>query len=385
MGGRASKVFMRLLPTASSLLFLVALAHAGAAQAPAGVSVPTSPAPTARATAAQPPKPVPVAASPAPTAPTIGIIDYYGLNKVTRDRIQKALGFKEGDLFPASKANVEERLDEIPGVVESHLEAVCCDEGKIVLYVGIEERGAVHFDLREAPEGEVTLAPEITALYRRYFDAFEEAVRRGSTAEDLTHGHSLMADPLVREIQLQFPAIAEAHLGELRNVLRNSADDEQRAIAAFLIGYAPKKDQVAEDLQFALRDADPGVRANAARAIVALAVYARLNADSGIKLEPTWFIEMLNSLSWSDRERALNALQILTDNRDAPMLGQLRNRALPALVEMSRWKTLQHALPAFVLTGRIAGLSEQQIQDAWTRGDRESVIAAAMGNGKKAR
>ena len=122
-----------------------------------------------------------------------------------------------------------------------------------------------------------------------------------------------------------------------------------------------------------------------ARAIVALAVYARLHADSGIKLEPTWFIEMLNSLSWSDRERALSALQILTDGRDAAMLEQLRNRALPALVEMSRWKKLEHALPAFILTGRVAGLSEQQIQDAWTRGDRESVIAAAMGSGKKTR
>jgi hypothetical protein len=382
MAGRTSKVCMRLLT--ASLLF-IGLTRVEAAQAPAGVRVPTSPAPPARIGAPQAPAAARVAPSPAPTAPTVGVIDFYGLNKVTRDRIQKTLGFKEGDPFPASKANVEERLDEIPGVVESHLEAVCCDEGKIVLYVGIEERGAVHFDLREAPEGEVTLAPEIMALYRRYFDALEAAVRRGSTAEDLTHGHSLMADPLVREIQLQFPAVAETHLGELRNALRNSADDEQRGIATFLIGYAPKKDQVAEDLQFALRDADPGVRANAARAIVALAVYARLNADSGIKLEPTWFIEMLNSLSWSDRERALKALQILTDARDAAMLEQLRNRALPALVEMSRWKTLEHALPAFVLTGRIAGMSEQQIQDAWTRGDREAVIAAALGSGKKTR
>jgi hypothetical protein len=380
MCGRASKVCMRLLPTASLLL----LSLTGSAQAQ-GVRVPASPTPAPRDGAARAPAAVRTASSPAPTAPTVGVIDYYGLNKVTRDRIQKTLGFKEGDPFPASKASVEERLDEIPGVVESHLEAVCCDDGKMVLYVGIEERGAVHFDLREAPEGEVTLAPDITALYRRYFDAFEQAVRRGSTAEDLTHGHSLMADPLVREIQLQFPALAETHLGELRNVMRNSADDEQRAIATFLIGYAPKKDQVAEDLQFALRDADPGVRANAARAIVALAVYARLNPESGIKLEPTWFIEMLNSLSWSDRERALKALQILTDGRDAPMLEQLRNRALPALVEMSRWKTLEHALPAFVLTGRVAGLSEQQIQDAWTRGDRESVIAAATGGGKRAR
>ena len=381
MGGRASKVWMRLLPTS---LLLLTLARAGA-QAPPGVRVPASPTPTTRDRAAQAPAAARIASSPTPTAPTVGVIDYYGLNRVTRDRIQKTLGFKEGDPFPDSKGNVEERLDEIPGVVESHLEAVCCDEGKMVLYVGIEERGAVHFELREAPEGEVTLAPEIIALYRRYFDAFEEAMRRGSTAEDLTHGHSLMADPLVREIQLQFPGLAETHLGELRNVMRNSADDEQRSIATFLIGYAPKKDQVAEDLQFALRDADPGVRANAARAIVALAVYARLNPESGIKLEPTWFIEMLNSLSWSDRERALKALQILTDGRDASMLEQLRNRALPALVEMSRWKTLEHALPAFVLTGRVAGLSEQQIQDAWTRGDRESVIAAATGGGKRAR
>jgi hypothetical protein len=321
----------------------------------------------------------------AQTPPTIGVIDFYGLNKVTQDRIRKTLGFKEGDPFPRSKANVEEQLDALPGVVESHLEAVCCDGTRIVLYVGIEERGAAHFDLREPPDGEAVLTPEIIALYRRFFDAFSEAVRRGSTAEDLTRGHSLMADPLAREIQLQFPDVAEKNLPQLRAVLRNSSDDEQRAIAASLIGYAPKKDQIAADLQFALRDADPGVRGNAARALVALAVYARLHNDSGIKLEPTWFIEMLNSLSWTDRERALTALEILTDTRDAQMLGQLRQRALPALAEMSRWKTLEHALPAFILTGRLAGLSEQQIQDAWTRGDRESVIAAATGDKKKTR
>jgi hypothetical protein len=319
---------------------------------------------------------------PAVSVPVVGVIDFYGLNKVTEDRIRKTLGFKEGDPFPPSKANVEERLDALPGVIESHLEAVCCDGSRIVLYIGIEERGSAHFDLRETPEGEAGLPPDLVALYRRFFDAFEDAVRRGSTAQDLTHGHSLMADPLVREVQQQFPAIADQHLSELRNVLRNSSDDEQRAMAAYIIGYASKKDQVAGDLQFALRDADPGVRSNAARAIVALAVYARLHPDSGIVLEPTWFIEMLNSLSWSDRQRALSALQLLTDSRNPQMLGQLRQRALPALAEMSRWKTLEHALPAFILTGRVAGLTEQQIQDAWTRGDRESVIAAATGNKK---
>jgi hypothetical protein len=64
------------------------------------------------------------------------------------------------------------------------------------------------------------------------------------------------------------------------------------------------------------------------------------------------------------------------------MLDQLNQRALGSLAEMSRWKTLAHALPAFVLLGRVAGLSEQQIQDAWTRGEREAVIAAATAKKK---
>jgi hypothetical protein len=34
-------------------------------------------------------------------------------------------------------------------------------------------------------------------------------------------------------------------------------------------------------------------------------------------------------------------------------------------------------LPAFVLLGRVAGMPEPEIQTAWTRGDRETVIAAA--------
>ena len=317
------------------------------------------------------------AASPASVevAPSIGMIDFYGLNKVSEARLRGALGVKDGDPFPRSKADVEERLDAVTGVVESHLEAVCCDAGKMILYVGIEERGAPHFDLRETPEGEPVLPSFIVNAYRQLLTAMESAARRGVTAEDLTHGHALSADPLTREIQQQFPDIVRDHIRELRDVLRNSIDDEQRAIAAYVIAYAPRKTDIADDLQFALRDADPAVRANATRGMMALAVYARLTPDSELRLEPTWFIEMLHSLSWSDRDHALRMLQLLTDTRDPLVLGQLRDRALNSVMEMARWKTLAHALPAFILAGRIAGVSDQEIQDAWTRGDRGAVLS----------
>ncbi len=311
--------------------------------------------------------------------PTIGVLDFFGLNKMQPERIRTVLGVKEGDRLPASKGDAEEKLVEVSGIVQSHLEAVCCDAGKSVLYVGIEERGAPHFDLREPPENEISLPPELTALYRDFLEAVDAATRRGATGEDLTRGYSLMADPLAREIQSKFPALATSHFPKLVDVLRTGSDDEQRAIAAYVIGYEPRqKARIAAELQYALRDADPGVRAIAVRGLIALAVYARLNPADGVKIQPTWFVEMLNSLSWSDRNQAMRALQILTDARDASVLDLLRERALPTLAEMSRWKTLAHALPAVVLLGRVAGMTEEQIQDAWTRGDREAVIAAAL-------
>src|SRR5580704_4484839 len=78
--------------------------------------------------------------------PRVDILDYYGLQKISPARIQRVLATKEGDRLPASKGDVEERLEQIPGVVRSHLEAVCCDQGKAVLFVGIEEKGAAHFN-----------------------------------------------------------------------------------------------------------------------------------------------------------------------------------------------------------------------------------------------
>jgi hypothetical protein len=97
-----------------------------------------------------------------------------------------------------------------------------------------------------------------------------------------------------------------------------------------------------------------------------------------VKVAPTWFIEMLNSLSWSDRNRALRALDVLTESRDTSAVDQLRVRALDSLVEMARWKVLNHALPACILLGRIAGMSESEIQDDWSRGDRQTIISAAL-------
>jgi len=315
--------------------------------------------------------------------PRIDVIDFYGVHKTPEGKLREAIGVKEGDPLPPSKGDAEERVDSIPGIAESHLEAVS-DARKMVLYVGVEERGAPHFDPREAPEGDMKLPEVMVTEYRNFVEAAAAASRKHIVAEDLTQGHARSADPETRKIQDRFPLFATEHLAELRDVLKNSADEDQRAIAAYIIGYAPNKRDVINDLQYALKDADAGVRANATRSLVAIEVLAKLEPKQGLKISPTWFIEMLNSLSWSDRSRAVMALQILTDQPDASTLEQIRDRALQSLIEMARWKTLSHALPPYLLLGRVAGLPENDVQAAWSRGDREWVITqATAGTAKK--
>jgi hypothetical protein len=309
--------------------------------------------------------------------PRIGVVDFYGIRKVPQERILKTAGIREGDPLPASKADIEDRIEKIPGVVLARLEAVCCAGERAVLYIGIEERDAPHFEFREPPGGTATLPADLVDAYRSFLRAFEEAARAGETGEDLTRGHALSKYPAARSCQEKFVTLADDNLAAIRKALRESQDPEQRAIAAYVIGYASTKRMVVDDLQYAMRDSDQSVRANAMRALGAIAVLAHQDSELGIRVQPTWVVEMLNSIVWSDRYRAAGALVGITESRDPDLLQELRERALLSLTGMARWKTLTHALPAFILVGRIAGLPDNQIYDAWNKGNRETVIKRA--------
>jgi hypothetical protein len=310
--------------------------------------------------------------------PRVDILDYYGLHKVSPTRIQRVLATKEGDPFPSSKGDIEERLEQIPGVLRSHLEAVCCDGGKMVLFVGIEEKGAAHYNFRSPPQGTVRLPGDIVEAYQAFMVALDAAARNGNAEEDLRSGHSLLVDPTARMLQRRFEVVAEQQLPVLRDVLRNSSDDQQRAMAAYIIGYAPTKREVVDDLELAVQDPDDGVRSNAMRALSAISVLAAKDADLGVRISATWLVEMLNSVVWSDRDKAVKVLLNLTDHRPENVLSLIRERAMPSLVEMARWKSLTHAIGPYTLLGRVAGVSEQQIQDSWSSGQRETIIAKAM-------
>jgi HEAT repeat protein len=315
-------------------------------------------------------------------APVVGEINFYGLGKTTPERISSALKLRKGDALPPSKGELEDRLEELPEVVLARVEAVCCAGREAALFIGIEERGAPHAAFRSSPSGDAVLPPATMEAYGDYLAAVRRAAAAGNSAEDLTAGHSLMAEPAARAFQQGFADYAAGNLALLRGVLRNGSLGEERAAAAAMIGYAARKQDVVDDLQYALSDPEEAVRANAMRALTAIAVLAARRPEAGIRISPTWFIELLHSIVLGDRTEAVKALLTLTDNNPSA-LSQIRERALPALIEMARWSTPAYAAPPFLLVGRIAGMTDAQAEASWEKGEREKVIGKLVPGSRK--
>jgi hypothetical protein len=310
--------------------------------------------------------------------PKIGEINVYGLHHLAPEKLLADVNLKPGDPLPPSKGDLEDRLEELKDVVQARVEAVCCEGGSAILFIGVEERGGPHTAFRTEPNGDATLPEDLLTTYRQFLQAVQKAAARGSATETFSAGHSFMDDPEARAFQDKFSEYAQANLENLRSVLRNGADESDRAAAATVIGYVSKKQDVVNDLQYALSDPDDAVRANAMRSLDAFAVLASREPQLGLKVAPTWFVELLHSVVLSDRVEATRALLILTDKGGQPVLDQLRERAVPDLVEMARWKTLRYALAPFLLVGRIGGFTDAQTQEYWQKNDRAPVIEKAQ-------
>jgi hypothetical protein len=318
--------------------------------------------------------------------PRVSVIEIYGTHKVAPAKIRKALGAQEGGPLP-SREEAEDRIDKVSGVLASRIEAACCDGRGMILYVGVQEKDAPHFDFHPAPTGDVSLPVELLGNYQTFLDTLSDSLHSGVVDEDLTNGYSLAADSAARELQQAFIPFVARDLNALDRVIRESADPEQRSAAAYLLQYAPRGPRTTkvmlDALQYGLQDQEDSVRQNAMRSLRAVAVGAKLHPEQQIHLQATWFVELLNSVVWSDRHNASLALVELTESRDPDTLALIRQRSLESVLEMARWRDLEHALPAFILAGRLAGLREDQIRSAWVAGNREPVLEKATHPNKK--
>jgi hypothetical protein len=112
-------------------------------------------------------------------------------------------------------------------------------------------------------------------------------------------------------------------------------------------------------------------------------VGAKLHPEQHIRIQPTWYVQMMHSINWSDRRQASLALVNLTEKDDPATLDLIRERALRSVINMAGWHNLTYALPAFILAGRIAGLTKKQIDAAWVSGNLKPVLEKARRSKRK--
>lgn len=127
----------------------------------------------------------------------------------------------------------------------------------------------------------------------------------------------------------------------------------------------------------AARDPDGSVRNNATRALGVIATFAAAKPALGITIEPDVFLDMLCSVTWTDRNKVSFLLDGMTKSGAPALPRTLRERALPELIDMARWKSEGHAFPGVRILGRIAGWDEQKIMRTWREGGVDKIIAAA--------
>jgi hypothetical protein len=329
----------------------------------------------------------------------INTIDFYGLRTISGQQVRARLNLKVGDAAPitvgagpgktlkvaflrlfgqAETSSIVKRLEQIPGVVRAEVGTVINGDANrsVAVFVGIEEKNMPQFGYRPVPRGSIALPKDMIDTYDQHGEALFAALTKGGPDLDMddSQGHALSSDSAMRALEEKMIGFAASDLAILREVLKNSAEAHQRMAAAWIIAYAPDKRAILGDLTDAVSDSNETVRNNAARALGVIAEFAATKPELGIHIDPSRFIDMLQSLTWTDRNKATMVLDSLTAAHDAETLRRLRERALPALIEMSRWKDV-HASDSFTLLGRVAGLSEEEIQRAWDRGERERVIA----------
>ena len=310
--------------------------------------------------------------------PRVGIIDFYGLRKTTAAQAREALGIAVGDSLTAlSLLEVPARMAELPGVVSAAVDPVCCEEGKTMLYVGVIEDGAPVLELRTPPTGKSRLPAEVIQAGVAFARAHERAVMRGFVKEDVSQGHSLMADSTARMIQLRYVELAAKHRDSLRAVLRTADDADHRALAAEVLAYSANKQSVVQDLVYAMRDPSSDVRNNATRALALITIYGQQHPELKIAVPYEPFIDLLNSVAWTDRNKASLALMQLTEGRNPALLTALRTRALDAVVDIAQWTNPGHAMAGVVILGRLAGIPDADIFAMYERGERDKIIAAA--------
>lgn len=308
----------------------------------------------------------------------VGYIDYFGQTGVKTQTIR--LPVATGDDLPIEKwatlkSSISDAVKKGTGKPATDVAIVGFDDQKrLMIFIGIAGPTVLSVKYRRLPGGGAKLDDLGLKLYKDFTERLVPALQSGGGEEDDSQGYSLFKDPQLREIQLKMRSYALEHGDLIRSVLETSTNSAQRVAASQLLGYARHSKSQFDGLMAAVRDPDETVRNNAVRA---LGVLMRSGAEHVRGLDPSPFIEMVRSGTWSDRNKGAAVLEQAIAGRDPKLSARVKRDALASLIEMARWQNHGHSYTARHILGRIAGIEEGKLMQMIADRKGEEIIATA--------
>jgi hypothetical protein len=257
---------------------------------------------------------------------------YKGLDLPT---IRTAIPFREGDLSrPRLEDEARSAVHRVTGRNATDVFVACCTgRGELTIFIGLPGDSFRPLTFDAAPQGAISLPPELINLYKRMSQAENDATLKSVAKEDKPVGYRLLKEPVARAAELSFRAYALGHEEEVIRVLTTSGDADQRAMAADALGFSARNSQQMKALVRAARDTDGVVRNNVTRA---LSEILRRDPTTASRIPLASFIDVLLSGTWTDRNKVSLVLVSLTQSRDSVLLHRIQSEAV---TRFSKWLT----------------------------------------------
>ncbi len=279
-------------------------------------------------------------------------IYYFGYAGLDLAKTKECIPLKVGDEIDQQKwmdykIKIANAVKALLGKPSSD-EALVGTDQKYIVFIGLPGTSNRSTDnYLPVPTETIPVPEKIRQLYKNEMDALVIMIDSGKQ-EDTDKYNALHAE---------LKAAAAKNQSPLMKSLEGSSSAEDRMVAAHALGQVVSTDDELKALVKAARDSNSTVRNNAIRA---LGVLFLEKPELAKQIPSAYFVELLNSPTWSDRNKGMFVVNGLSKSRDPKFLAELKSHALDSLKEMCIWPEGYSGAPMAVI-GRIAGIPEERL------------------------
>lgn len=299
-------------------------------------------------------------------------IYYFGYEGLDLEKLKKGFKLKVGDEV--------DQMSFLQNAPDSYFKNVKDETGKPVTDAALVNIGlGKHIVFLGLPGKSNTDEP----VYRTIGD------KRVQVPAEIEKAYNEHMEELPRYLQTKDPASlkrmndsterikveSQSKRAELRKCLLESNNLMDRTVAAYALGLVAEEQADFDAVTQGAKDPHSLVRNNSTRELGEL-LHEKPELVSMIKDDALEvYADMINSRTWTDRNKSIHIMICLTKRRDPRAIALLKKKSMASLKEMALWPP-GYEEPALTLLGRVGGLPDEKIEKLIEKKDSAAILDA---------